>query len=218
MSLASWPVLGLVVTTPRLTLRTPTDNDFAGLLEAVDAGIHEPARMPFSFPWTDAEPGARRRSALQFWWNARASWSPDAWTLLLAVFADGRAIGLQEVSARQFPVLREVSTGSWLTQSAQGQGLGKEMRAGVLALAFVELGAVVARSGAFEDNIASLAVSRSLGYRQNGTTREAPRGEARTMVNFEITRDEWRLSVAPRFPVKVSGFAECKNMFGLDSV
>jgi RimJ/RimL family protein N-acetyltransferase len=44
------------------------------------------------------------------------------------------------VSGRDFAVLREVHTGSWLGQRYQGQGLGTEMRSAVLHLGFAGLG------------------------------------------------------------------------------
>jgi len=41
----------------------------------------------------------------------------------------------------------------------QGQGIGREMREAILHLAFAGLGAQEALSGAFEDNVSSLATS-----------------------------------------------------------
>ena len=174
VSLSFWPLFDLELCTPRLVLRPPLDEDFGELLRAIDGGIHDPAVMPFSQPWTDAEPTSRRRSAAQYWWRARAGWSRDDWDLPFAVFHEGRAIGIQSIFAKQFPMFREVASGSWLCLSSQGQGFGKEMRAAVLQLAFEGLDAVVARSGAFLDNEASARVSRALGYRENGSHREAP--------------------------------------------
>jgi hypothetical protein len=57
---AFWPLLSLVVRTPRLELRLPREEEFPGLVELVDAGIHDPETMPFFIPWTDVEP--RRRA------------------------------------------------------------------------------------------------------------------------------------------------------------
>ena len=49
-----WPLFGLEIRTPRLVLRLVRDEDLPGLIEAALAGVHDPAVMPFSFPWTDA--------------------------------------------------------------------------------------------------------------------------------------------------------------------
>ncbi len=57
-----------------------------------------------------------------------------------------------------------MASGSWLTASAQGRGIGVEMRAAVLHLAFAGLGALEALTSAWEDNVASQRVSLRLGY------------------------------------------------------
>src|SRR5205823_5162221 len=108
------------------------------------------------------------RGALAHWWGRRASWRPDNWHFTGAVLLDGTPVGVQDVHGEQFAVTKAVSTGSWLGREFQGAGIGKEMRAAILHLAFAGLGAEVAYSGAFDDNAASLGVSRSLGYVENG--------------------------------------------------
>jgi RimJ/RimL family protein N-acetyltransferase len=65
----------------------------------------------------------------------------------------------QGLGGRDFAVLREVHTGSWLGRRYQGHGIGTQMRAAVLHLAFEGLGAQHAAFGAFEHNAASLGVS-----------------------------------------------------------
>jgi RimJ/RimL family protein N-acetyltransferase len=212
VTLADWPLFGLELVTPRLVLRPPTDGDFPGLLAAIDAGIHDPATMPFLFPWTDAEPPARRRRAVQYWWSVRASWTADDWHLPFAVFLDGRAIGLQALMGTDFPRLRTVGSGSWLTLDAQGRGIGREMRAAMLAFAFETLGAEVAVSGAFTDNAASLAVSRALGYEPNGLHRHARRGQVAETIELRLTRARWEEN-RPDLDVAVRGFDACRSMF-----
>lgn len=184
-------------------------------MAAIDAGIHTPDFMPFSVAWTDLPPETRQRESAQYWWRQRAEWKPDGWNLDLAVFLDGEAIGGQSVKGRNFTVLREVETGSWLTLAAQGRGLGKEMRAAALQLVFEGLGAEVARSAAFVDNGPSLGVSRALGYRENGTYREAPRGSPREGVRLELSRREWeaRRDGLPR--AEITGLDECSSLFGI---
>jgi RimJ/RimL family protein N-acetyltransferase len=171
--------------------------------------------MPFSIPFTDQEPAARRLSSAQYVWGARANWSTDAWELPFGIFRDERPIGVQGITAKRFPVMREIETGSWLTRAEQGQGVGKEMRCAVLQFAFEHLEAEVARSGAFLDNPASAAVSRAIGYRDNGHSREAPRGVPKERINFELRREEWleRRAALPR--ATVVGFDAARRMFGL---
>ena len=147
-----WPLFDLVVRTPKIELRLPTDDDFADLIEVIDRGVHDPSTMPFFVPWTDAEPRDRARSSAQHWWSLRAGWSPENWTFSGAIFVGGRPVGIQGMSAQNFAVVRSVESGSWLGREHQGQGLGREMREAMLHLAFAGLGAEQALSGAFEDN------------------------------------------------------------------
>ena len=44
-----WPLFDLRVTTPRLEIRLPTDDELYQLLEVADAGVHDPATIA----WTD---------------------------------------------------------------------------------------------------------------------------------------------------------------------
>jgi hypothetical protein len=52
------------------------------------------------------------------------------------VLSGGVVVGSQGIGGRDFAVLREVHTGSWLGLRYQGQGIGTQMRAAVLHLAF----------------------------------------------------------------------------------
>jgi RimJ/RimL family protein N-acetyltransferase len=75
------------------------------------------------------------------------------------------------------------------------------------------LAAVAAVSSAFADNPASLAVSRALGYHPNGVGRLAPRGEPRDHLHLRLTRRGWQEH--RHCEVKVTGLAECRDMFGV---
>ncbi len=48
-----WPLFDLEVVTPRIVLRYVTDELGATLATLAAKGIHDPATMPFSEPWTD---------------------------------------------------------------------------------------------------------------------------------------------------------------------
>jgi RimJ/RimL family protein N-acetyltransferase len=150
------------VRTPRLELRLPVHAELLELAETARAGIHPPERTPFYVPWTDRahEPGfvdefvAHHVDALERWTAGR-------WTLNLAAFLAGRPVGVQALRRAD----DAVDTGSWLGAAWQNQGLGVEMRAGILELAFRGLGYATATSGAFDDNPQSQRVSAKLGYR-----------------------------------------------------
>ncbi|MEG9248682.1 GNAT family N-acetyltransferase [Arthrobacter sp. Soc17.1.1.1] len=198
-----WPLFGLVIATPRLVLTPVRDEHLPDLVDAVLAGIHDPAEMPFSVPWTDAPRDVLVTETARHQWATRAGVTPDDWTLNFAVLHGDRVIGVQDLRARRFPLLRQVGSGSWLTRSAQGQGLGTEMRSGVLQFAFDHLGAASAVSEAADWNRASLGVSRRLGYVPNGTALvEARRDEVQTQQNLLLAREDF---IRPEWTAEVRG-------------
>jgi RimJ/RimL family protein N-acetyltransferase len=208
-----WPLFGLRIRTERLELRPPTDADLADLAALAARGVHGPELMPFALPWTDEPPEQRALSTMQWNWRARATWKAEAWSLNLAVVTEGTVVGGQEVSGRDFAVLREVSTGSWLGLDHQGRGIGTEMRAAVLWFAFTGLGAEYARSEAFADNASSIGVSRKLGYRDDGFDRLVRRGEPAVSQRFRLDRETWEKN-SPA-PATIEGLEPCLPLFGL---
>ena len=195
-----WPLRHLVLRTPRLELRPDDDAGLLELAELARHGVHPPEEMPFTVPWTDAPPDQLGTGVLQHFWGQRARSAPASWWVNFLVRQAGRVVGVQELTAADFAAKREVSTGSWLGLRHQGQGIGAEMRAAVLLFAFDVLGARTARSAAAQGNHRSLGVSRKLGYREDGTTLHAPRGErvvhVRLLLDAEsFVRPDWQLAV-----------------------
>lgn len=208
-----FPVLGLRLTTPRLELRLPSDDELSALGELAGAGIHDPDKMPFIVPWTTRPPAEVARSVVQRHWQLLGSWTPQDWSLELAVFHEGVPVARQNIRARDFAVSREVSTGSWVGRSHHGQGIGTEMRAAVLHLAFVGLGAEDAVSAAFPDNTASHAVSTKLGYRPDGIERLVIDGSLVMDQRLRLTRADWERHRT--VPVTIEGLDRCLSLFGL---
>jgi RimJ/RimL family protein N-acetyltransferase len=106
-----------------------------------------------------------------------------------------------------------VHTGSWLGLDYQGQGIGTQMRAAVLHLAFEGLGAQQAVSEAFDDNPASLGVSRKLGYRDDGVAWYGVRGRPVLSHRLRLTRADWQ--AACTVPVQIHGLEPCLPHFGV---
>lgn len=183
------------------------------MLALARAGIHPPDEMPFGLAWTDVKGTAFDRSFLQHHWGWRGRWRPEEWWLNLMVEWQGRPIGAQTISGEDFAVHRTVDSGSWLGLAYQGRGFGKEMRSAVLSFAFDGLGARVATSSAFLDNAASNAVSRSLGYEENGRGSLAPRGVARETQLFRMSVETWHSR--PRPSIEIEGLEACREMFGI---
>jgi RimJ/RimL family protein N-acetyltransferase len=179
-----WPLRHLVLRTPRLTLRPDDDEGLYELAALAVRGIHPPEQMPFGQPWTDQAPADMMRGTVQYYWARRSQLSASEWSVSFLVRHDGAVIGTQRLSAHDFAITREVSTGSWLGIWHQRRGFGTEMRAAVLLLAFDHLGATAARSGAYSDNPASLRLSEKLGYRANGTRTFARRGVSATEIQL----------------------------------
>lgn len=208
-----WPLFGLRLRTERLELRPASDDDLFDLAAAAAAGIHEPGAMPFNLPWSEQPPGTLERGVLQHGWSVRARWTVASWNVPLAVVADGQVIGSQNVVASDFTVTRQVATGSWLTRAHQGRGLGREMRSAALAFAFEGLAATHCTTAAFEDNPASLGVTRSLGYEDDGWSVHPRKGLPVRLLRFRIDRERW--SAHRRHEVAIDGLEACLPMFGL---
>ncbi|RCV49386.1 GNAT family N-acetyltransferase [Marinitenerispora sediminis] len=212
MEARHWPMYDLRIRTPRLELRLPLLSELDDLAELATEGVHDPAVMPFGVPWTDAEPDEVGRGVMQYHWRMLGACTPGDWRLPLAVFLDGRIVGTQELAALDFAVLREVRTGSWLGRRYQGRGIGSEMRAAVLDLAFVGLGAEAARSTAMSDNPASLGVSRRLGYRPDGTSLLTSRNRPAVQQRLLLSRDDWEKHRT--VPVELAGLERCLPLLG----
>lgn len=210
-----FPLLGLRLTTPRLELRLPSSAQLAALAEVAAGGIHASDVMPFLVPWTDRQPAEIARGVIQNHWLTLGNWSPRDWSLNLTVFHTGEVVGQQSISAHDLAVIHQVDTGSWLGRRFQGQGIGTEMRAAVLHLAFTGLGAEEAVSGAFEDNPASHAVSRKLGYVPDGVNRRVVRGAMVVEHRRRLTRAAWERHRTTS--VTIDGLDPCLPMFGINT-
>ncbi|SEP63447.1 Protein N-acetyltransferase, RimJ/RimL family [Lentzea xinjiangensis] len=205
----AWPLRHLVLRTPRLELRPDDDEGLYELVEVAKRGVHDPAEMPFYVPWTDTLPDDGGVGMVQHFWGQRAKFAANDWAICFIVRHEGRAIGIQEIGARDFGVLREVNSGSWLGREFQGHGFGTEMRIAVLQFAFDHLGARIARSAAWLGNRASNRVSEKLGYVHDGTIGAAPRGERLEHVRLRLDEANF---VRPAWNVAVEGLAECVQL------
>jgi RimJ/RimL family protein N-acetyltransferase len=209
-----WPTWALRIRTPRLCLRLPGTAELAELAELAGRGVHPPGEQPFLTPWTTGSPLDRARSVLQGHWDQLASWQPHHWRLGLGVFATddehgsehgsgGTPVGMVTLRARDFTVVREVTTSSWLGLEHQGRGFGTEARTGLLALAFDHLGASDATTEVFADNHASQGVSRRLGYQPDGISRDARGDEVLVSDRLRLTAARW--AEVEHCPVTVQG-------------
>lgn len=208
-----WAPFALRVRCGPLELRAVTDEEIPAIVDLVLAGVHDPDTMPFAYPWTDAPRDRLPANTAAHYWSSRASFSPSEWKLDLMVVADGELVGVQGFHAINYLVVRTGETGSWLGRRFQGRGIGTAMRQVMCALLFDHLDAEEVTSAAFTDNPASLAVSRKVGYVDNGIFRQVRRpGELAWYRKLLLTPD--RL-VRPRHPLQVEGIESLRAAIGL---
>jgi RimJ/RimL family protein N-acetyltransferase len=208
-----WPLYGLRIRTPLVELRLPTLEDLAALAALGAEGIRVPGD-PDIFEvsgWTRQPSPGFERTLLQYHWRALADWDPWHWQFTPVVIHAGQVVGTQDAGAEDFPIVRSISTDSWLGRTYQRRGLGKEMREAILHLAFAGLGARVAYSSAWEENAGSLSVSRSLGYRPNGTAFRLRGNETAVQVNMVLDRADWESR--RRDDIEISGLDTCIEFF-----
>ncbi|CAA0133713.1 Putative succinyl-CoA transferase [Mycolicibacterium vanbaalenii] len=213
MPAALWPLDELAVSTPRLTLRYVDDGLAEQIAELAAEGIHDPATMPFSEPWTDVAPPQLQWNSLRYFWRCRAETTFESWHLNFAVHEHRNVVGTCTVDGTQFPSIRTAGTGSWLGRRYQGRGLGREMRQAALHLIFAGLDGERATTRAWHDNIASLRVTRSLPYTEDGAGKEPRRDHVDTMLSFSMTRARWEK--VHRNDIEISGLGPTREFLGL---
>ena len=206
-----WPLGALILRTPRLELRQPTDDELAVIAEVAASGIHHPGEQPFLTPWTHLPPGQRALHVIQGHWASRGGWTVESWSLGLGVFYGEQPIGMVNLRAQDFTVLREVKTASWLGLEFHAQGFGTEARSALLHLAFENLAAESAITEVFQGNAASQGVSRKLGYKHDGISRDVLDGKAIISDRLRLNYDDWWRS--SHIPVVVENISPCLHFF-----
>jgi RimJ/RimL family protein N-acetyltransferase len=193
-----FPPFALRISCGAVELTVMRDDEIPEVVELVRGGVQVPGLpMPFLRAWHEEPfaPGAPDgfpTTSLRWWWTQRATVAPDEWRLALVVRRDGEIVGMQDLLAKDFAQTRQIQTGSWLGRAHQGRGTGTLMRQLVVGLAFDELGADRCESGYIVGNFASAAVSRKVGYVDNGVRRLVQ--QTRT---GKIGVDEQRVVVTP---------------------
>lgn len=209
-----YPPFEIEVTTPRLRLRGATDDLLERLIPIVRDGVVADDELPFDDPMSLYEPSpVREWRWLRAIWRARARTDESWWRLCFVVEVDGRLVGMQDLIAEDFATFASVTTFSWLAPGERGQGIGREARSAVLHLAFDGLGGREASSEAFVDNVASNAVSRALGYDENGTLWATRRGTPCRLQRWTLSREKWQAQ--QRVDIALSGVTACLPLLGL---
>ncbi|GAB2481312.1 GNAT family protein [Promicromonospora xylanilytica] len=214
---AVMPTFGLQVRWDDLELRLPDDGELLALASLAADGVHDLDVVPFSWPWTRGTREEVQRNVLAHQWRNRGRTAADDWALSLSVFSRGEIVGEQQVSAKDFLVTRSGYTGSWLGLRHHGQGIGTRMRLMALHLAFEGLDAAEMVSEAYDDNPASNAVSRRLGYAANGSRATAREGGRAVENSYRMTRELWNARPdVLRAEIVLEGVSPVRRLFGID--
>jgi RimJ/RimL family protein N-acetyltransferase len=208
----AWPLFGLRLRCREVTLRLVRETDLARLAATVPDDYEDNPHAE-RFAGLDARQH-RRRLRYQEYWRSLGTWSPASWQLPMAVEHAGAVVGVQQLEAENFPVLRTVDSGSWLIPEVRGRGLGVAMRMAVLGLAFDQLAALAAVTSADPGNKASLGVSRRIGYADNGTGLVDSGHGPLELTYLRLTAAQWQSAGHGR-EVTVTGFEPCRPWFGL---
>lgn len=206
-----WPPFALRVETEDLVLTAVREADIPELVDLVLDGIHDPAHMPFLFPWTDAPKDELPANYVRYVGRVLATQSAQSLSLQLVVRQAGHVVGIQALEGEDFHLTRSLETGSWLARRFHGQGIGTRMRRAVCALAFDHLGAHRITSSAFLDNPSSLAVSRKVGYRSNGRQWVVRRGAAAEQERLLLSPETFVRGA----PIDVAGAPQLKAFLGV---
>ena len=207
--------LDVRIVTPRLELRGATDE----LLERLAPLVGSGKAMADPPPWDDPcsfyepDPDVRVSRWLQGVWRGRGTVSSERWRLYFVAFVDGEPIGQQDLTGDQFDAFGTVKSTSWVSSDARRRGIGIEMRAAILHLAFEGLGAAEAHSEAAIDNKGSNLVSERLRYERNGTSWATHRGQPVLGQRWRLGRETWALQ--RRNDIAMSGIEECRAVLGL---
>ena len=207
------PLLALRITAGPVELRGVTD-DLLGPLAELATDIHDADFMPFGFPWSLTPAAEMPLNVAQYHWGKRASFSPAKWNADFAVFYGDELVGSQGFTTEDYLVKRGGETGSWLNRRFQGRGIGTAMRQVICAFLFDHLDAQYITSTAFTDNPASLAVSRKVGYKDNGDDHFNRLGKHAIMHRIILEPADL---VRYEHDLKVEGLPEFRKSIGLDT-
>lgn len=213
--MSTYPPLDLRVVTPRLELRGATDDLLEQLASVVRLGKATADPPPWDDPsaFYESDPDMRVWTWLQGIWRGRGRVGPELWRLYFVVIVDGEPVGMQDLTGNEFDSFGTVETTSWVSSDARQRGIGTEMRAAVLHLAFDGLGAEEAHSEAAVDNVGSNGVSERLGYERNGTAWATHQGQPVLGQRWRLDRETW--AAKRRNDIELSGIEGCCAVLGL---
>jgi ribosomal-protein-serine acetyltransferase len=153
--------------TVRLSLVATEVSHAAGLNRAMLTSLDELK------PWMSwaADPSLRHTQAFAL--DAQERWDRnEGWTF--TIFYEGEPSGTVGLAAYQ-ALLEQAQLGYWIRSDISGRGLMKEAARAVVDYGFDEIGLHRLELHASPDNLASVRVAESLGFRREGLARDIAR-------------------------------------------
>lgn len=210
-----WPPFALRIRCGDMELSPVRESDYPALADIANGGVRRQGRTAFLVNWDSGNREEIARSIAQYQWGTRANFRVDAWTIEFTVTVDDRVVGVQGVSAQDFPRTRSISTGSWLARHDQGKGYGTQMRRAAVTAFADHFDALSFHSGFLCGNDSSRRVSEKLGYSPNGVkTIVAQDGQAH--VEHQVILGAKDIDRGPD-PVEVAGAEVVRRFLGLEA-
>ncbi len=209
----TWPIYDLLITTPRLTLKLPTERELVELAQLAGRGIQDPASEPVHFAWFCEPPQVVERKLLQFVLQTIANWEPENWELGLAILHGAQLIGMQSIFSEHFGTTLGFCCSVWLGREFQGRGFATEAGRAALKFGFDALGGQEAYASAWADNAASIRVMEKLGYLSNGRYRRSSGGRVRFDVRMRLPKEAWQSP--PDDEITIEGVERCLELFSM---
>jgi RimJ/RimL family protein N-acetyltransferase len=185
------PLYRLIMKTPRIELRLPTEQEIHTLGSVVSRGIGRPGEPMYHEAWLYESSPKVEQKLMEHVEKNLAEWTPENWTLGLVAFVNGQPIGMQHIFSKNFGKTRCFGSGAWLGLDYQGKGFGTEMGRAILKLGFDGLGAREAYIGAWADNAASIRVMEKLGYIPNGQYYQLRGDEVQLDKRMRYPKENW---------------------------
>ena len=106
-----WPPFSLRIRCGHMELSPVRESDYSELADIAAGGVRRNNIPAFLVNWDSGTPEEIARSIAQYQWGTRANLRVDDWTMKYTVRVNGRAVGVQGVSATDFVRTRRSLTG-----------------------------------------------------------------------------------------------------------
>jgi len=194
------------IVTPRLVLRCWEPADTPALMALIERNLHF-LREWLYWAHDEPKPLAQKLAEVRHW---RAEFDLDRmWSYAALDAESGELVGGMVIFQRDYGMAGE--TGGWFGQEFNGRGYHTEGSAVLARAAFEILGLPKVQTTCSEQNAASIAVRRKLGFRNDGTLRHLIDGRHRHELLWSMLADEFPASPAAEHASEARAFDALGN-------